>query len=344
MEGITSPPITRRNHYIPAAITGAFAALPLPVLRYSVVHWAMKGRGAMPPCSAESRFRRTDLYTLPRDSEPQWTGLRRFTWSRVLPSGTELVVRENSLESDLAALGVGNALRPDVLEIMFAARHDTPFAELAQRLRTGGEPTPSDLELCRAFVGTAFFRGPGWSTSATARRSLRASLRRTRRSLAPAFGEAAWNHPVAVAQREVVLDMSRQLALASQIREGSPMDDRFVVELLLAPDGLGFALGDNAARWYSMAQDPRHLAPVGLGMLAPDVVITFPIGPRHCLRLIHRVAGPRFLRLAASDDEVRRINTAQLTLSHREIVFPGNLTDLFLPGVTVASSMPWREP
>ncbi|MDP2308691.1 MAG: DUF4238 domain-containing protein [Pseudomonadota bacterium] len=350
---MAAPELTKRNHYIPASIVGAFSDEPKSRMRDSVVYWAMKGWPQPKPSKVEKLFCLDDIYTLPAMQEPWKVGLLIYMWHVCV--GVEKVPPVELIEEDLigtlALLATGfskdGELRPDVVEGMLATELDAPFNDVATRLREGLPPSEPDLELCRAFLSLLYFRGPAWKHSSTCAQMVRHGLARERARFEASgrFDPASWSDPVVVAMQEILPEISYMLDLGERTRKRVNLLTRrhFAIELLRAGPGIGFVIGDNAARAYSAYEDPSRLTPSAKGIRNPGVVIVFPIGQKHALRVVQRDNGPRFQRLDVSDVEVRGINTAQLTMAAQKVVFPGRLTDVFVHGASVEASTPWIE-
>lgn len=350
---MAAPPLTHRNHFVPAALVGDFSSEPLVRdRRRAIVDYAMKGQGPKRPMAAEALFCINDFYTLPKFSTPLEVGLLVHTWSRIIPLPTAPRVEEATIVEDLTALAGAFSqdgdLRPDMVERLLAAEVDGPFDEVVQRIRAGAAPTADDIDVCMSFLQMLFLRSEAWFKSPTQRRMSRHSRRNGRRQtkLSGEVSDEAWEHPVAALQ-EVVLRKGAylfHLAQAASERRAALSADRFSLQVLEAPAGSGFVLTDTAGRPYLSTEDPRSISRVARGMDNTGVVITFPIGPGHCLRVRRRGGDPRFQRVPISDAQVREINTALLTMAVRTIVFPEGRQDVFLPGVSVATSAPWSEP
>lgn len=339
---------TRRNHFNPAAIIGAFGCPSGG--REAVVRWVQKGDSRIRNATAEHVFFENDLYSIPCFDEPWKTGLLVMSWREFGGYKLDVDLDENNLKSGLAKLAdeysVDGVLNADVVERILAQQLDGPFAAVAAGLRAGTAPSDADLEICRKFLSIAYFRNPAWLGSPVNIAMRRDAVARSQRQLTEG-GEAAadvWGEEIIQAQTEILQRSASLMALAQRVRLPPLISaNDFAIELLIAPATLGFVLGDNPARTYNVRDNPLAPSRRAVGMEDPNSAITYPIGARHCLCVRRASTGPRFLTRVLGATETRRINTFQLAMAVRQVVFPMDADDVFLPGVSVAASPRWVE-
>jgi hypothetical protein len=345
------PAPARAHHYVPAALIGEFSSMPTAPRRESKVTCLLKGDGmrTLRGIRASEIMLVNEFYSLPSYPDPVSNALLVISWRHLLELDVEPPPEDSTLREmvDHYVARIGpDGLAPDAVERVLAEDLDGPACVLLEQLRSGHDPSTPDLVLLWRFIALGVARSPVWYHT-FGKLYIRRAVRDARRDLkqnAYLGQPEVYDDALVRRHSEVLTDAMYPLFLANIAAQPEKIiGERLpAFTLLTSPAGVGFVMTDYAGRPYPSAVSPTAL-PKGMRPLdSTGMTMTVPIGPHHALRATY-AATPTFVREAASEATVRGINTALLTLAQRFVVLPETMSDVFLPGVDPAASVPWRD-
>lgn len=313
-------------------------------------------KGARPPRNftarpAESVFCLPRLYSLPRFTSDMQRGLA--AWLVHLYKLADLGADPATLADIVGRFcDAFEGVSEQLFEKFLAKELDLPLIRLARHVQARNPDRKGHLLLLNAII-SHFLRNPAWMDSVECRKMLVASI---------AHNRATWSNQLAAAmgidgirfgdEFDIVLDRMMPLLLLTLLRRRPLVrwsDFNSLLEVVRAPEGIGFVIGDNPCRpfvlghWRSFAGPRPPLESSATRTcfpLGPDFSLMLRLWPKH-----GRLSRPRLQRRTATMEEVRMMNAAQVVFASKEVVFPAADRAQHLPADLDPDGVPrWVEP
>jgi hypothetical protein len=238
-------------------------------------------------------------------------------------------------------------LTSDQTEKLLGTELDGPACALFGALREGHDPSDHERRLIWKFLSLVVVRSHAWFTVSGphyVRRAVRAARRELKASDEYRDREDIYDDAVLKRYEQILRLGMYPLFLASSVSNPGLVIGGTIPSftLLEAPEDVGFVLSDYAGRPYSRKAKPaaltRHIQPLS----TPGHIVTFPIGPKHCIVASYH-ARHAFKRERASETQTRAIDSVLLTLAYRFVVFPAGQEDVFSAGLDPRTSPSWLD-
>ena len=280
---------SKKHHYVPASILGQWAAPGgSPTRRRERrIRVHLKGHGIVQLRAAEACFR-NQLYKLPQYDDARERGLSFLTIAGAAELRHPTARDDEAVDDFLRRVGDDPVLRarltPDFAEARLGAALDTPFVDLADRMRgpEAHNPTRRELKLIRRFMLVSLVRNPVYlegGLEADRARAMAVGWKMTGAS--GEFDHEAVGHPAVELQHRILAEVFYCLAIVSMLRRTALQMASIPTQITLmdtTPD-LPFVIGDYPCFPHLWIDGEPKLDAPWPGLTTSHAIIAMPLSP-----------------------------------------------------------------